>query len=195
MFIFYILSTFASENLPEDFERVTYGSIVKLVHEETDHRLNSIAVNYASGSGQQVISAVPTAKDSNSYWLVRSGYGEPNVELGQLIKCNEVLRFQHVNTQKHLHSHYQKSPISKQQEVSGFGEENADDNWKLICDTEYWQRDEPVELFHIGTEEYLSSSESHEFGNPIQEQLEIFAASRSKDSKWRASEGIYVGAE
>ena len=184
-----------STDFPEGFERVTYGSLIKLVHQVSEFRLNSIGVNYATGSGQQVVTSIPTAKDSNSYWLVRSGFNEEEKELGELVKCNDVVRLQHVNTHKHLHSHYHKSPVSSQQEVSAFDEENLDDNWKIICTDEYWTRDEPIELYHIGTEKYLSTTEKHEFGNPIQGQLEIFAAYSGEDSKWRASEGIYVGAD
>ena len=187
-------SAVASSDFPEGFERVTFGSLIKLVHQDSEYRLNSIGVNYASGSGQQVVTSVPTAKDANSYWTVRSGFSEEEKDLGTVVKCNDIIRLQHVNTQKHLHSHFQKSPVSQQQEVSAFGEENLDDNWKVVCKTDFkaWERNEPVELFHIGTEKYLSTSKDHEFGNPIQGQLEIYAAASGVDSHWKALEGVYV---
>ena len=190
-----LFSLLAFAEFPAGLDKVTYGSLIKLVHHSTEYRLNSIGVNYASGSGQQVITSVPTAKDSNSYWMIRSGYSEEEQDIGRIVKCDDIIRLQHVNTQKHLHSHYQKSPVSQQQEVSGFGEENKDDNWQIKCQDKYWQRDDAVELYHVGTEKYLSTSDQHEFGNPIQGQLEIFAADSSTDSKWRASEGIYIGEE
>eukprot|EP00835_Amoeboradix_gromovi_P005360 NODE_496_length_7738_cov_0.394031.p2 type:complete len:214 gc:universal NODE_496_length_7738_cov_0.394031:331-972(+) len=184
----------SSSEMPSGFERVTFGSLIKLVHYKSDYRLNSIAVNYASGSGQQVVTSVPTAKDTNSYWMVRNGFSEEQQELGTVVRCNNIIRLQHVNTQKHLHSHYHSSPVSKQQEVSAFGEENLDDNWKVICSKgNFWIRDEPVQLLHIGTDKYLSSSEEHSFGNPIQGQLEIYASLNDDESKWKASEGMYVG--
>eukprot|EP00835_Amoeboradix_gromovi_P004710 NODE_385_length_9550_cov_0.159877.p3 type:complete len:213 gc:universal NODE_385_length_9550_cov_0.159877:6293-6931(+) len=190
-----VLTLFASSSeLPSGFERVTFGSLIKLVHHKSDYRLNSIGVNYASGSGQQVVTSVPTAKDTNSYWMVRNGFSEEQQDLGTVVSCDSIIRLQHANTQKHLHSHYHSSPVSKQQEVSAFGEENLDDNWKVICTHgDFWTRDEPIQLLHIGTDKYLSSSESHSFGNPIQGQLEIYASANDDESKWKASEGIYVG--
>jgi dolichyl-phosphate-mannose--protein O-mannosyl transferase len=49
--------------------QVTYGSVVKLMHEKTKHRLHSHDVSYGSGSGQQSVTGFPEGDDSNSYWV------------------------------------------------------------------------------------------------------------------------------
>jgi dolichyl-phosphate-mannose--protein O-mannosyl transferase len=49
--------------------QVTYGSVIKLMHEKTKHRLHSHDVPYGSGSGQQSVTGFPEGDDSNSYWV------------------------------------------------------------------------------------------------------------------------------
>jgi dolichyl-phosphate-mannose--protein O-mannosyl transferase len=60
--------------------------------------------------------------DQGSLWLVKEGQGFPLCEAGKEIKCGSVIRFQHLHTGKNLHSHLFKSPLTSNQEVSGFGD-------------------------------------------------------------------------
>ncbi|RWW11588.1 hypothetical protein BHE74_00020878 [Ensete ventricosum] len=48
---------------------ITYGSVIKLMHERTKYRLHSHDVPYGSGSGQQSVTGSPEVDDSNSYWV------------------------------------------------------------------------------------------------------------------------------
>lgn len=71
------------------------------------------------------------------------------------IKCNSVVRLQHVATKKNLHSHYFTSPLSGNQEVSCYGDDDGEgdsgDNWTVVCNNDYWRRDTPVKLKHVDT--------------------------------------------
>lgn len=49
--------------------QVTYGSVLKLMHEKTRFRLHSHDVPYGSGSGQQSVTGFPGVDDSNGYWV------------------------------------------------------------------------------------------------------------------------------
>ncbi|MED6142675.1 Stromal cell-derived factor 2-like protein, partial [Stylosanthes scabra] len=49
--------------------QITYGSVIKLMHEKTKFRLHSHDVPYGSGSGQQSVTGFPNVDDSNSYWV------------------------------------------------------------------------------------------------------------------------------
>ena len=49
--------------------QITYGSVIKLMHEKTKFRLHSHDVPYGSGSGQQSVTGFPDVDDSNSYWV------------------------------------------------------------------------------------------------------------------------------
>lgn len=114
---------------------------------------------------------------------------------GQPIECGSIIRLQHVQTRKYLHSHLFKSPLSNQQEVSAFGgDEDTDtgDHWMVYCKSRYWQKNESVRLKHVDTEMWLSMS-GNSYGRPIFGQMEVIC-SRSSDSNsfWKTSEGVYV---
>ncbi|KAL9260206.1 Stromal cell-derived factor 2-like protein [Drosera capensis] len=47
---------------------ITYGTVLKLMHEKTKFRLHSHEVPYGSGSGQQSVTGFPDVDDANSYW-------------------------------------------------------------------------------------------------------------------------------
>lgn len=183
------------------FSIVTVGSAIKLLNPASKHRLHSHDINWGSGSGQQSVTAVRTDGDSNSLWTVYLGFGSQQRASGSPIACGEVLRFKHVRTGKFLHSHLHKSPLSSQQEVSGFPDQsNSDDNWTLECSEDYWKRDQVVKLRHASTKAYLSTSSSYEFNArncgrncPIGGQYEVSASSKSgNNAKWTAAEGLYV---
>ena len=106
---------------------------------------------------------------------------------------------------RNLHSHHFSSPLTNQQEVSAFGESGEGDTgdvWKVmvviekwnktikkvVCDTDYWQRDQVVQFKHVDTGVYLGSS-GQTFGRPISGQMEIIGISRPDGStKWRTQE-------
>lgn len=125
-------------------------------------------------------------------------------EVGHPIKCGEVIRLEHAETKKNLHSHLFRAPLSGNQEVSGFGDHsNGDtgDNWQIVCETNtvYWERNKPFTLMHVDTKKYLSTSEAFKFnhqncggGCPILDQTEV-SASGKKDvnAKWQADQGVY----
>jgi dolichyl-phosphate-mannose--protein O-mannosyl transferase len=54
---------------------------------------------------------------------VKEAHGESACEVGTAVRCGDTIQLQHVATGKNLHSHHFKSPISNNQEVSGFGED------------------------------------------------------------------------
>ncbi|CAI9585680.1 unnamed protein product [Staurois parvus] len=136
--------------LPQSFASelsvVTCGSAVKLLNTKHNVRLHSHDVRYGSGSGQQSVTGVTAADDGNSYWRIR-GKTSTVCERGRLIKCGQSIRLTHVNTGRNLHSHHFTSPLSGNQEVSAFGEDGEGDildDWTILCNGEYWQRDEEV---------------------------------------------------
>jgi dolichyl-phosphate-mannose--protein O-mannosyl transferase len=65
-----------------------------------------------------------------------------------------------MNTRAYLHSHLHRSPISGNQEVSAFGEQNRGDDWRVNCvdDKDVWLRDSKIRLSHGETNLFLSSS-------------------------------------
>ena len=51
--------------------------------------------------------------------------------------CGDCVRLEHMMTKKNLHSHIQTSPVSGNQEVSGYGDNgqgDMGDNWTVLCE-------------------------------------------------------------
>jgi len=209
---------------PDD--SITCGSVVKLTHVESSSAsranevflLNSEGKSLGSGSGQQIITVVGGQPTSlNMMWWVR-GPNDPEFREKQSakpacqdgtampIKCGEIIRLTHLETQVNLHSHEVKSPLSRQQEVSGFGQgdgngDNGDD-WKVVCSTNsgYWRREAKVHLQHVETGKYLGASSTVKFNHqncghncPILNHLESFSrASQDKYGQWFVESGVHI---
>ena len=97
-------------------------------------RASARTVAYGSGSGQQSVTGYPDGEDSNSYWTVRPALGSSCAQ-GVRIAHGGLIRLQHLETRKWLHSHSHRSPLSNQQEVSAYGDENTsntNDHWRCV---------------------------------------------------------------
>lgn len=115
---------------------------------------------------------------------------------GEPIECGSIVRLQHVQTRKYLHSHLFKSPLSNQQEVSAFGgdaDSDTGDHWMVYCKTRYWQKGETVRFKHVDTDTWISLS-GNTYGRPIFGQLEVICSTSGTDSSsyWKTAEGVYV---
>ncbi|XVF89388.1 hypothetical protein PTKIN_Ptkin19aG0126300 [Pterospermum kingtungense] len=100
---------------------ITYGTVLKLMHEKTKYRLHSHDVPYGSGSGQQSVTAFHNVDDSNSYWIVRP-QPDTSAKQGDTIPNGAIIRLQHMRTRKWMHSHLHASPLSGNLEVTALEE-------------------------------------------------------------------------
>ena len=198
---------------------VTCGSAVKFTHVETKtstgelYYLNSEGKNLGSGSGQQIVTAVTSPTTTNTLWWIRGpndpdrfGTGEAACTKGvaEPIACGSIIRLSHLDSLRNLHSHNVRSPLSRQQEVSAFGEgdgkgDNGDD-WRVVCSGKYWERSTTVALQHVDTQKYLGASSTVKFTHqncghncPILNHLEVFARSQ-KDNfvLWIVDMGVHI---
>lgn len=108
--------------------------------------------------------AVTSVRDDSSYdslWIIKEGFGQSVSGIGIPVKCGDVIRLEHVNTQKNLHSHPHQSFITSSQEICGFGSgdnsSDYNDNWEINC---YGNKGELMGhtqflLRHVGTNQYL----------------------------------------
>ena len=206
---------------PED--AITCGSVIKLTHVESstvsrgneEFLLNSESKNLGSGSGQQIVTVVggqPTSH--NMMWWVR-GPNDLNHRKGQgacqdgtamPIQCGEIIRLTHLETLVNLHSHEVKSPLSRQQEVSGFGQGDGEgdngDDWKVVCNSssKYWTREGKIHLQHVDSGKYLGASSTVKFTHqncghncPILNHLEAFSrSSQDKYGQWFVESGVHI---
>ncbi|KAG5875686.1 hypothetical protein JTB14_023965 [Gonioctena quinquepunctata] len=175
---------------------VTCGSVLKLLNTDYRVRLHSHDVKYGTGSGQQSITGTEVQEDINSHWLIKGGTGKI-CQRGQPIKCGSVIRLEHVETKKNLHSHNFQSPLSANQEISCYGdngEGDSGDNWTIVCSGDSWHRDDSVMFKHVDTQMYLSVS-GRTFGRPINGQMEVVGIYSSTGSvHWQTAEGVFLHA-
>ncbi|KAD4585534.1 hypothetical protein E3N88_23135 [Mikania micrantha] len=175
---------------------ITYGSVLKLMHEKTRFRLHSHDVPYGSGSGQQSVTGFPNVDDANSYWIVRP-MPETSAKQGDSIKSGSIIRLQHMKTRKWLHSHLHASPISGNLEVSCFGDDgNSDtgDYWRLEIEGsgKAWRQDQRIRLKHVDTSGYLHSHDK-KYSRIAGGQQEVCGVMEKRaDNVWLAVEGVYL---
>ena len=152
----------AHEEVARDIVR--YGDILRLRHVSTGRCLHSHARRYqhSGSSGQQQVTAYD-GKDSNDFWLVKGPSGKAeDYAKGYRVANRDIIRLEHVNTKRNLHSHEgYRSPISGQQEVTAFGNNgvgDANDNWRLELETDdSWDAGRRVRLIHVNTNYALHS--------------------------------------
>uniref|UniRef100_A0A7S0CM56 MIR domain-containing protein n=1 Tax=Proboscia inermis TaxID=420281 RepID=A0A7S0CM56_9STRA len=186
---------------------VTCGSAIKLLHDSSGGKylLSSSEQSWGGGSGQQVVTLAPNAEaEHTTLWLVREGHGDPQCQAGTPIRCNSKIRLTHLTTQKNLHTHNTRSAITRQQEVSGFGEAgegDTADNWLVVC-SGIWQRDMNVRLQHTETGAFLSAKKAANFNEqncrncPILHNLEVAGSGRNDaNALFRAEIGVFISNE
>ncbi|KAL0910610.1 hypothetical protein M5K25_021609 [Dendrobium thyrsiflorum] len=175
---------------------ISYGTVLKLMHERTKFRLHSHEVPYGSGSGQQSVTGFPNVDDSNSYWIVRP-IPDSSSKQGDAIPHGTIIRLQHMRTQKWLHSHLHASPISGNLEVSCFGGDGQSDTgdlWRLEIEGngKIWKQDQRIRLKHVDTLGYLHSHDK-KYTRIAGGQQEVCGIREKKpDNIWLAAEGVYL---
>lgn len=193
----------ASGEEEETVKIVTYGSTIKLEHVASAHRLHSHDVSYGTGSGQQSVTGLLQTGDSNSYWIVKGSHEAAPKLAGTPVRCGDVIRLQHLNTAKNLHSHDHQAPMNRDYEVSAYVVSHQGkwavgdiaDNWVLECVSGKgdWKRFEHVRFKHEERGTYLSTSTNLKFNDPIPNQLQVSGSSRrNSNTVWKTNEGFYL---
>lgn len=196
-----------SSTVDHEDKLVTCGSAVKLTHLESGggYFLHSANQNLGSGSGQQIVTLIANKGKQGSLWLLREGQDQPQCLPGEPIECGQRIRLTHLQTNKNLHSHLMRSPLSRQQEVSGYGNEgegDSGDDWIVVCGSgeKHLQRDTKFRMQHGDTKRYLSATEQVKFseqncgGNcPILHQLEVAArSSPDRNTEFKVDLGVHL---
>eukprot|EP01080_Neovahlkampfia_damariscottae_P002129 gene2129-1995_t len=194
LFLFVIFNLLITLSLAKDIV-ITCGSIIKLKHRQTDTRLHSHKVPYGTGSGQQSVTGYPGSGDSNSYWIVKGAHGK-YCPPGTPLKNKDIIRLEHSNTGKNLHSHLHTSPLSQQQEVSAFRKEgDTGDNFKILLNDESkknWYQGKVLKFQHVDTGKYLHSHNIR-YRHPIPGQTEVtcFHEAQNRDNNFEVVEGVF----
>ncbi|KAJ9101752.1 hypothetical protein QFC21_003091 [Naganishia friedmannii] len=123
--------TLIGHGMEDTYADVALGSTISIRHVNTQGGyLHSHAHSYPTGSNQQQITLYPH-RDENNNWRVINGSSESGpaaYDWAQLplqyVEDGTTIRLEHIITEKRLHSHDVRPPISEvefQNEVSGYG--------------------------------------------------------------------------
>ena len=215
LIIFFNISS--CENMSEEdikstieSKTITYGSSLRIQNTITKFHLSSFGMNWSSGSGLQIITAVESDKEVNSLFTIKEGENYPIKINGDPVLCGDIIRLEHVSTGKNLHSHDFKSFVTNSQEACGFGDNgdgDVNDNFRISC---YKQNDNETitgktEFFlqHVPTQNWLYINyktsmydDNNCRGCPIRGQRE-FSLTTKKDKQclWKVIGGIIFSSE
>ena len=212
-----LFSLIECENMSEEdikttieSKTITYGSSLRIQNIITKYHLSSFGMNWSTGSGLQIVTAVQSDKDRNSLFTIKEGETYPTKINGDPVLCGEVIRLEHISTGKNLHSHDFKSFVTNSQEACAFGEDgngDVNDNFRISC---YKQNDNETitgktEFFlqHVPTEKWLYinyKSSMYNDGNcrgcPIRGQREVsLTGKKDKQCLWKVIGGIIFSSE
>lgn len=157
--------------VPAAATAVRLGVTIKVRHWVTGRALHShpLVYGHPGTSGQQQVTCF-AGSDDNDLWLVNGPDGQPSGQgAGQSVQHGDVIRLEHVLTRRNLHSHGGfPSPVTRQQEVTCFGQSgagDANDNWRVEVDGgRAWQAGSRVRLVHVPTNAALHSHQG--FSHP-----------------------------
>ena len=212
-----LFSLISCENMSEEdikttieSKTITYGSSLRIQNIITKYYLSSFGMNWSTGSGLQIVTAVQSDKDRNSLFTIKEGETYPTKINGDPVLCGEVIRLEHISTGKNLHSHDFKSFITNSQEACAFGEDgngDVNDNFRISC---YKQNDNEIitgktEFFlqHVPTEKWLYINYKTSMFNdrncrgcPIRGQREVsLTDKKDKQCLWKVIGGIIFSSE
>ena len=189
---------------------ITYGSSLRIQNTITKFHLSSFGMNWSSGSGLQIITAVESDKEVNSLFTIKEGENYPIKINGDPVLCGDIIRLEHVSTGKNLHSHDFKSFVTNSQEACGFGDNgdgDVNDNFRISC---YKQNDNETitgktEFFlqHVPTQNWLYINyktsmydDNNCRGCPIRGQREVsLTTKKDKQCLWKVIGGIIFSSE
>jgi dolichyl-phosphate-mannose--protein O-mannosyl transferase len=149
--------------------------------------------SHPGSSKEQQITAFEGSNDDD-YWIVKGPNNFPDLyKKSETIQHGDIIRLEHVTTRKNLHSHGgYPSPITSQQEVTGFGTDGIgdfNDNWRVdIEDGGAWLEGAKIRLIHQQTGVALHSHKGHNLPEYGYYQQEVTGfRDRNKDDWWRAA--------
>ena len=141
-------ATIRSSVVPDTVKEVAFGSMVYIRHDATQGGyLHSHPHYYPTGSKQQQITCYAFS-DSNSLFEIKHALEQMNVTYQekpvtgfQRVKHGDTIRLEHVATNKRLHSHDHRAPVTDKKthnEVSGYGDPvdagfigDSNDHWRV----------------------------------------------------------------
>ncbi|OLY79081.1 Stromal cell-derived factor 2 [Smittium mucronatum] len=160
-------------------------------------------VNYGTGSRQNAVTGADEPTFSNTNFVVMTRKTQV-LSRGAGVKCGSVVRLKLSGENLFLHSHKAfESPLSGNQEVTGFEVLDSGDEWQVECiaaenkekstEDNLWLREMPIKLKHVDTGKYLQMLPNKAYDRPISGHLEVSCAKAPEKNNhvFIAMEGFY----
>jgi dolichyl-phosphate-mannose--protein O-mannosyl transferase len=139
--------------------------------------------------------------ESTLWWL--HGSHHKNCTTAQPVRCGETVRLSHVATKRNLHTHNEKSSLSRQQEITAWGdnyEGDGGDDWIVKCAGEFWKRNGDFRLWHRDTQRHLGGATTVAYTEkncgaecPIMNHLEAFGRQGADEySVFQVDRGLFL---
>ncbi|KAJ2886826.1 hypothetical protein H4R27_000358 [Coemansia aciculifera] len=171
---------------------VKIGSIISLKHNMTGRFLHTDRSHSTStGSNQQLVFGFRWNPDENDWWQVLPANRDVPVP-GSVVSFGTQIRLRHVETGRHLHSHYNyHEGRSGQNEVTAYGDSmRSDENdhwvvekWGEGAYGQTWTQGEVIVLRH-----YVSGMALHSHDLMISDDVQsvtCFGRGEEENDKWR----------
>ncbi len=180
-----------NDNVPGN--PIKYRAVIKLIHAATGRSLHSHNHNYQhDGSSRQQLVTAFSKSNQDDFWIVKGPHNfREGYNSGKPVESKDIIRLEHMETRRNLHSHNNRSPVSNRQEVTAYKVgENGDtnDNWKVEVEGGgLWVEGGRVRLTHCDTKALLHSEASFKLPDWGFNQQEVTCfQSRDHNSWWRA---------
>jgi len=163
---------------------VRYGEIVQLTHRDTAKFLANINVpyNHPGSSGQAIIFAEHHG-EPNTFWQIESPHGMGPMN-GQPLTNGAIVTLRNTSTGLKLHSHDAVSPATRQHEVTGFGGNDMNDNFRVEIQAPVVTQGAQMRLIHVATNHALHSHGSKFFAPIGKEVQEVTCFNGRDDNDW-----------
>lgn len=188
---------------------MTCGSAIKLKHVQSGgsfYLYSENARNQGGGSGQQIVtfSKDHLNSDKTLWWI--HGSSVENCTTVTPVACGDVIRLSHVTTKRNLHTHNVVSSLSRQQEITAWGDDyegDGGDDWIVKCSSgRFWERgSSKIRLFHRDTQRYLGAADNVDYNVkncgaecPLLNHLEAFGRKQADEyGDFQVESGLFIG--
>ena len=186
-------------------QKIHYNSALRLQHLSTKYYLSSDEIRYSADSEKFPVTLSPENDNFSSLWILKSLKENTNKNYDDFLRCDDLVNFEHVVTNKNLHMDFTESMISKSLNVSNNlkNEEITEENDFLLSCVN--QNSESIvngntefRLKNLKTKGFLYSLRHYEYNNrncgrrcPIMGHFEVSGLKYvNKDTKWKFHSGV-----
>ncbi|KAJ1815777.1 hypothetical protein LPJ56_004464 [Coemansia sp. RSA 2599] len=170
---------------------IKMGSIIALKHNMTGRFLHTDRSHSTqTGSNQQLVFGYRWNPDENDWWQVLPANHDVPVP-GAIVAYGTQIRLRHLQTGRHLHSHYNfRDPKCGQNEITAYGDQTLSDEndhwvverWGTGSYGQTWDASNPIVLRH-----YVSGMTLHSHDIMISEDVQsvtCFGPGNEENDKW-----------